>query len=71
MNIVLEEVAPKKWAVNVVPTTDEDVAAGIPSGAQVALILLAVAEDLLGKHLEAEGEAEGVIEIPRPGQFPV
>lgn len=67
MNILVEEVERGKWRVNVVPTSEDEIAAGAPSGGKIGLILLDVASDLLGKHVAATTTESQVIEIPRPG----
>jgi len=77
MRIVLDkETDAGGWEISVVPTTDQDEAAGIPSTLSVGLTLLGLANNLLQQELRpllqksSKPASGGVIQFPSGLELP-
>ena len=70
MKILLDEVKPNCWQINVVPESREDLEAGQPSALKLAQILISIGHDCLKRYLQKQEEAEGPkLAMPTPGMI--
>jgi len=68
VNILLEGEDGGKWSVMVVPTTTAETDKGAPGPGEVGMILLGVANDVLGQHFKEAGASGSLIQLPRLGE---
>jgi len=57
MKLLLEELAPGRWQVEMLPTNQEELDKGMPTEIDIAAILLGISHDLVNK-IATEGKEE-------------